>query len=103
VSVYCGLIFSGLNLTYANIFYANLPEGDRDVYFLFWNLGGNVLAFFGASFGTGFLSLFKKIEPVTMFGLPFYGSQFLPWVRCVLTVLLALYIWKITPYTTRED
>ncbi len=103
VSVYSGLIFSGLNLTYANIFYANLPKGDRDVYYLFWNFGANILAFLGASFGTFFLSIFQKIEPVTLFGLPFYGSQFLPWVRFVLTVLLAVYIWKITPYTLRED
>ena len=103
VSVYCGLVCTGLNLTYANLFYVNLPKGDRDVYYLFWNFGANILAFLGASFGTFFLSIFQKIEPVTMFGLPFYGSQFLPWVRFILTVLLAIYIWKITPYTLRED
>lgn len=36
VSVYCGLVCTGLNLTYANLFYVNLPKGDRDVYYLFY-------------------------------------------------------------------
>lgn len=98
-SVYAGLIAVGLNLTYANLFYINLPKGDRDVYHVFWNLGANIMAFLGASFGTWLINLFIEIEPIRLFGVDFYGSQFLLWVRFILTILLALFIWKITPLT----
>ncbi|MBR4888322.1 MAG: hypothetical protein IKU17_04175 [Clostridia bacterium] len=103
VSVYCGIACSGLNLTYANLFYINLPKGDQDVYYLFWNFGANILAFCGAAFGTFFLSIFQQFEPVTLFGLPFYGSQFLPLCRFVLTMLMCLFIWKITPLTQPDE
>ena len=103
VSVYCGLYSAGLNLVYANLFYINLPKGDQDVYYLFWNFGANILAFCGATFGTFFLSICQQFEPVSIFGLPFYGSQFLPWVRFVLTSLMCVYIWKITPLTQPDE
>ncbi len=103
VSVYCGIYSSGLNLTYASLFYINLPKGDQDVYYLFWNFGANILAFCGASFGTFFLNLCQQFEPVSILGLPFYGSQFLPWCRFVLTAIMCLYIWKITPLTQPDE
>jgi len=102
-SIFSGFFSSGLNLTYANLFYINLPKGDRDVYHVFWNLGANIMAFLGTSFGAWFLTLFQPIEPIMILGVPFTGSQFIPWTRFIMTMLLCLMIYKFTPYTQPDE
>ncbi len=100
-SVVSGLNMIGAQITFANVFYINLPRENThfDVYITFNNFAANIAVFLGSMFGTWLLSLLETADGSArmLFGLPFYGSQFLVWVKCVLFLALALYIKVITP------
>jgi len=39
----------------------------------------------------------------TLLGLPFYGSQFLVWIKAVCLLGMALYVWKASPYIQPKE
>ena len=102
VSIIQGFTAVGTNLVFANLFYINLPDANTDIFATFWNFVANIAAFVGSSLGTLFISIMTQREaanggPLSLLGLPFYGSQFLVWIKFILLMLLSLYIWKFTP------
>ena len=100
-SVISGLNMIGAQITFSNVFYINLPRDKThfDVYITFNNFAANIAVFLGSMFGTWVLSMLETADGSAriLFGLPFYGSQFLVWIKCVLFLLLALYIKLVTP------
>lgn len=96
VSIIQGFNAVGTNLVFANLFYVNLPKGNNDAYITFWNLVCNLSVLVGSVLGTWFLSLVEPHAPWTLFGLPFYGSQFLVWIKFISFMLLCVYLkWAI--------
>lgn len=100
-SVLNGLNMIGAQITFSNVFYINLPREKThfDVFITFNNFAANIAVFFGSMVGTWLLSMLETADGGArmLFGLPFYGSQFLVWIKCILFLLLALYIKIVTP------
>lgn len=91
-AVLSGLNLIGAQITFANVFYVNLPKNDPDIYITFYNFAVYVFIFLGSMFGTWLLAQLEKLCA----GSALYGSQLLVWIKCVCYGLLALYIWRIT-------
>ncbi len=92
VSVLQGLNSIGVNLVFANLFYMNLPAENTDIFTTFWNFAANVSILAGSVLGTMFISATEKHGVWSLFGLPFYGSQFLVWIKFVLFMALCAYL-----------
>lgn len=104
VSILQGINLVGAQLVFANMFYINLPKADTDVFITFWNFAINIFVLFGSMFGTWFLSLLEKNGGTwKLFGLPFYGSQFLVWIKAICYLALCVYIWKVTPHIQPDE
>ena len=98
VSVIQGFVAVGTNLVFASMFYINLPkEENTDIFITFWNLAMNIGVLLGSMCGTFLLARMEVFGHVMLFGLPFYGSQFLTWFKCLLLAALAIFVLKITP------
>ena len=98
VSILQGFIGVGTSLVFANMFYINLPKNNTDMFITFWNLSANISVLVGSMLGTWFISITEPHGPWTLFGLPFYGSQFLVWLKCILFMGVCGYIKIITPH-----
>lgn len=96
VSIIQGFVTVGTSLVFANLFYVNLPKGNTDLYITFWNFSANISVLIGSAFGTWFLALTEPHAPWTIFGLPFYGSQFLVIIKGLLLLGLCAYIRHVT-------
>jgi MFS family permease len=103
VGIIQGFNAVGLNLVFANMFYINLKKKNIDIFTVFWNFAANISVLVGSMFGTWFLSLTEPHGPWTLFGLPFYGSQFLVWIKFVLITGLSIYIKLITPHIQPDE
>lgn len=96
VSIIQGFVTVGTSLVFANLFYVNLPKGNTDLFITFWNFTANISVLIGSAFGTWFLALTEPHGPWTIFGLPFYGSQFLVIIKGLLLLGLCFYIRHVT-------
>lgn len=81
ISIISGFGAVGTNLVFANLLYMNLPAENRDIYTTYWNFLSNISILAGAMLGTAFVSWCEKNGPWELFGLIFYGSQFLVWIK----------------------
>ena len=98
VSVLQGCNAVGTSLVFANLFFVNLPKGNTDLYITFWNLTANISVLVSTVFGAWFIAWTEPRGPWQLFGLPFYGSQFLVWIKGLLLIGLCVYIKLITPH-----
>jgi hypothetical protein len=104
VSILQGIVSVGLNLVFANLVFINMPRGNKDSCVTFWNLVCNLAVLAGSMLGTGFLSLVEPHAPYTFAGLPFYGSQFLTWIKFACIMLMCVYIrWAIPRMQPDEE
>ena len=103
VSIIQGFNSVGTSLVFANLFYVNLPKGKTDVYITFWNFTANISVLIGSIFGTWFLAITEPFGPWQLFGLPFYGSQFLVWIKFALLMVLCVYIRWVTPHIQSDS
>jgi len=105
VCVISGVNNIGIQLVFADIFYMNLPREDTDLYSVFYNFAVNVCVLIGQMLGTWLLSMMEKPDGscYTLLGLPFYGSQFLVWIKAVCLLGMALYVWKASPYIQPKE
>lgn len=103
VSIIQGFNSVGTNLVFANSFYIHLPEGNTDIFITFWNFSANISVLLGSAFGTWFLSLVEPHAPWYIFGLPFYGSQFLVIIKGLLLLGLCAFIYYVTPMIEPEE
>ena len=94
----------GIQLVFADIFYMNLPKEDTDLYSVFYNFAVNIFVLIGQIFGTWLLAIMEKPDGAhnVLFGLPFYASQYLTWIKAVCLFAMAVYVWWASPYIRPE-
>jgi len=101
--IFQNLMAVGLNLTYSNILYINLPEENSTVHVSFHAMGCNICAFLGLLTGTA-ISGITGDDPVPLFGMNFYSVQYTLLARAVLICavgLICFYGWRW--FTKPED
>lgn len=104
VSIIQGTVSVGHTLVFASLFYIHLPkDANTDLFNTFWSLASNMSVLAGSVLGTWFLSLLEPHGPWNLFGLPFYGSQFLVWIKCVLFLGVSVYLRAVTPHIREEE
>ena len=80
ISVWQNLLAVGLNLSYANVLYMNLPEENSTAHIAFYTIGCNIFAFLGLLTGTAVSSITGD-TPVRMLGMDVYSVQFTTLMR----------------------
>ena len=93
----------GLNLSYANILYMNLPEENATVHIAFNTIGCNVFAFLGLLTSTWISSLTGD-QTMTLLGMPIYSVQLTCLVRAVTMLTMGIVLvcqWRV--FTPQRD
>ncbi|MBQ1946486.1 MAG: MFS transporter [Clostridia bacterium] len=92
----------GLNLSYANVLYMNLPEENANTHIAFHTIGCNVCAFLGLLTGT-WVSGITGDTSIMLWGIEVYSVQYTVLIRAVLLFIVAMvttFKWKSF---TRDD
>ena len=89
LSVWQNLLAVGLNLSYANVLYMNLPEENSTAHIAFYTIGCNVFAFLGLLTGTAVSSITGDV-PVRMLGMEVYSVQFTTLMRALAQLTIGL-------------
>ncbi len=87
--VWQNILSVGLNLSYANILYMNLPEENSTAHIAFHTIGCNFFAFLGQLVGT-YVSSIGGDTPFMLFGMEMYTVQFNTLIRAVLMTIIGL-------------
>lgn len=82
----------GINTTYANIAFVNLPESDQTNYISFHLLVVNIATFLGVLTGTIAVAWIGD-NALTLFGIRFTSVQMLLWVQAAGEVAVALFVF----------
>ncbi|MBR6790334.1 MAG: MFS transporter [Oscillospiraceae bacterium] len=91
----------GLNLSYANILYMNMPEENSTTHLTFNTIGCNVFAFLGLISGTWVSSLYDGTLP--FLGMDVYAVQFTTLLRGVFLGSGGLFLFLRWRDFTRDD
>lgn len=106
LSVWQNLLAVGLNLSYANVLYMNLPEENSTAHIAFYSIGCNLFAFLGLFTGTQISSAGGDV-PFMFMGLEVYSVQFTALARggmiLLLGILLVMFWRKFTPDRDIEE
>jgi hypothetical protein len=98
VAIIGGANAVGINLVFANLFYVNLPkDSNYDLFTIMWTFIINISVFLSTLLGAWFIGITEPLGPWTLFGLPFYGSQFLVWIKGAMMLLYCAFIIWATP------
>lgn len=81
----------GLNLSYANMPYINLPREHQTNYVSFYIVVANLGAFLGQITGTSIVAATRTLK-FSLFGIPFTGVQTLFWLQAAIQLLIAVLI-----------
>ncbi len=82
-----------------SMLYINLPRKDADLYNTFYNFVLYLGMLLGSMLGTWALDALQYFgETLPLFGLEIWPMQLVTAVRCVLFLLLALYVWRMEPH-----
>lgn len=93
----------GLNFSYSNILYMNLPEENSTAHIAFNTIGCNLFAFLGMITGTWVSSLTGD-TPIMFLGVPTYAVQFTTLMRAaVMAVMGVVLILRWRDFTRDED
>ena len=93
----------GLNFSYSNIIYMNLPEENSTAHIAFNTIGCNLFAFLGMITGTWVSSLTGD-APIMFLGVPTYAVQFTTLMRAaVMLVIGVVLILRWRDFTRDED
>lgn len=79
----------GLNISYANILYMNLPEENSTVYISFNTIGSNIFACLGILVGTYITSLTNDAT-IPFLGMNIYSVQFTTLCRALIMLLMGI-------------
>jgi hypothetical protein len=85
------IIQVGINLSYANLFYLNLPEDNRLAHTSFHSLGCNLAAGLGLVTGT-WLCAVTGSSVLWVLGLPVTSAQMTTWLKSFVMVLLIVFL-----------
>ncbi|MBR1989308.1 MAG: MFS transporter [Firmicutes bacterium] len=97
------LLSVGLNLSYANILYMNLPSENSTTCIAFNTIGCNIFAFLGLMTGT-FVSSLTDSGPILFLGMETYGVQYTTLMRAVTMLTMGLVLilrWR--SFTGEEE
>lgn len=93
----------GLNLSYANILYMNLPEENSTVHIAFNTIGCNIFAFLGLMTSTWISSLTGD-QTMTFMGMEIYSVQFMCLMRAVTMLAMgAILVCRWRVFTPQRD
>lgn len=81
----------GLNHSYLNLPYINLPDEDRTNYMAFYTLYVTLFALLGSFLGTAFIAATRNME-ASLFGIPFTGAQTLLIIQSIGQTMIAVTI-----------
>ncbi len=97
-------VFSvGINFSYSNILYMNLPEENSTAHIAFNTIGCNLFAFLGMITGT-WVSGLTGDAPIMFLGVPTYAVQFTTLMRAaVMAAMGVVLILKWRSFTRDED
>ena len=101
VCVVQNILAVGLNLSYANILYMNLPEENTTALIAFNTLGCNIFAFLGLITGTWVSSLTGDTT-VSMLGMNVYSVQFTALMRAVTILAMGIILFTRWKAFTRD-
>lgn len=96
------LLSVGLNLSYSNILYMNLPNENSTAHIAFYTVGCNVFAFLGLLTGTQ-ISAITGDNPIQFLNMTFYSVQFTTLARAVTIFALAAFLWYKWKIFTRDE
>ena len=94
--IWQNLLAVGLNLSYANILYINLPEENSTAHIAFYSIGCNLFAFLGLLTGTQISAIGGDV-PSMLLGMPVYSVQYTVLARAVTMLALGIVLvtqWK---------
>lgn len=97
------LLSVGLNISYANILYMNLPSENSTAHIAFYSIGCNLFAFLGLMIGTKISSIGGDV-PHMLLGMPVYSVQYTTLCRAALMLILGLVLivrWR--SFTPDQD
>lgn len=93
-----GVLTVAFSMGYNSLFYLRIPEDcNKDTFSAFWHLAANVAGFIGAALGTYLLSTFERHGVYRLFGMDFYSSQLLCFIKGGCLALMLIYVARITP------
>lgn len=92
----------GLNFSYSNILYMNLPEENSTAHIAFNTIGCNLFAFLGMISGTYVSSLTGDV-PFMFLGMPTYAVQFTTLMRAVAMLVMGYVLVRFWRSFTREE
>ncbi len=92
----------GLNLTFANMVYVNLPQEDRTNYTSFHQFGANISAFIGIMAGTSFVALTENYI-LNVWGYSFTSVQMLILIQAILQLVVAYLVLKLLPLVSNYE
>ena len=93
----------GMNFSYSNILYMNLPEENSTAHIAFNTIGCNIFAFLGLLTGT-FVSSLTDSAPIYFLGMETYGVQYTTLMRAVTMMAMGLFLvlrWR--SFTSDEE
>jgi len=86
----------GMNTSYSNLVFINMPSADQTNYISFNTVSSNVAAFLGMLCGTTFIGTFPDIM-LTIGGMEFINVQMLLWVQSFGQLVVPLLLLTILP------
>ena len=92
----------GLNLTFANMVFVNLPQADRTNYISFHLLAINLASLLGMATSTGFLSATQTIS-WNVLGFSLTSVPILLILQAAGQTLVAAAVFKLRPYITPKE
>lgn len=92
----------GLNFSYSNILYMNLPEENSTAHIAFHTIGCNLFAFLGMISGT-FVSSLTGDVPFMFLGMPTYAVQFTTVMRAFAMLIMGIILTRHWRSFTRDE
>lgn len=93
----------GMNLSYSNILYMNLPEENSTAHIAFYTIGCNLFAFLGMMMGT-YVTGISGDTTMAFLGMQVYSVQFTTLIRAILiTILGVILVTKWRAFTREQD
>jgi hypothetical protein len=102
LSMWQNILNVGLNLSYANVLYMNLPEENSNTHIAFYSIGANLFAFLGLMTGT-IISGMTGDTPLTLLGMEVYAVQFTVILKGTMHLLVGVFLFRYWRKFTRED
>ena len=93
----------GLNLSYANVLYLNLPEENSTIHIAFNTIGCNLFAFLGLLTSTWVSSITGDLT-MPLMGMEIYSVQFMCLTRAATMLVMGVVLvsrWRV--FTPQED